>query len=198
MTVGIVASGLRDAIAFFREYPVIAEKAATLAINEAASRTGMVAIRRQMRDEINFPSGYLENKGRLRVARKATRTSLEAIIRGRDRVTSLARFASGQTPENTRGRPIQVQVESKGKGKFIRRGFLIRLKNGNIGLAYRVRPGEQLKGSSAAIELQENVYLLYGPSVEQVFSGVAGDQAPDIANMVERHFLRQFARLARG
>lgn len=196
MSVSIVANGLRDAVNFFRALPAVAEKAAVLALNEAATRGGMTMIRRDMRDQINFPSGYLE-QGRLRVSRKATGSSLEAAIRGRDRATSLARFAAGQRPENTRRRPIQVQVK-KGNSLWMRKAFLVRLKNGNIGLAVRLKPGEQMRNTGAAAPLAPNVFLLYGPSVDQVFRGVAEDRAPDIANLVERNFLRQFARLASG
>lgn len=196
MSVSVVANGLRDAVEFFRALPQVAEKAAVLAINETATRGGISMIRRDMRDQINFPSGYLE-QGRLRVARKAYGSSLEAVIRGRDRATSLARFAAGQRPENTRKRPIQVQVKN-GQSLWMRKAFLVRLNNGNIGLAVRLKPGEQMRNTDAAVALAPNVFLLYGPSVDQVFRGVAEDRAPDIANLVERNFLRQFARLANG
>ena len=76
--------------------------------------------------------------------------------------------------------------------------FLVRLKNNNIGLAVRLKPGEVLQNSEKAVRLDNNVYLLYGPSVDQVFRSVADDKTPKILSDVTAEFLRQFARLSRG
>ena len=56
----------------------------------------------------------------------------------------------------------------------------------------------KLSNSSAAKLLSNNVYLLYGPSVDQVFRSVADDKTPKILSDVTAEFLRQFARLSRG
>jgi len=131
---------------------------------------------------------------------------IEAVIAGRDRPTSLARFAPGaQRPERGQPlRPIIVEVKS-GKRVVLNgprssaRAFLVNLKNGNTGLAVRLPKGETLANSEKAVRLDNNVYLLYGPSVDQVFRGVANDLSPDISAMVSRNFFRQFSRLsARG
>lgn len=180
---------------YFEQLPEIAEHAAVLAINETVSREGMTMIKRDMRDQINFPAGYLET--RLQVSRKAGRGALSAAIRGRDRATSLARFAAGQTPDNTRGRGVRVSVK-KGRTEHLQRAFLVRLRNGNIGLAVRLKDGESIRNTTRAVELQKNVYLLYGPSVDQVFKDVAVDNYDDLLGMVTNKFLRQFARLSRG
>lgn len=196
MTVGIQANALGDLTRYFEALPDVAEQAAALAINQVAERDGLAVIRKDMRAQINFPAGYLEGD-RLRVRQKASRGNLEAIIRGRDRATSLARFAAGQNPGNTKGRGVRVTVKS-GKTRTLPKAFMLRLKNNNLGLAVRLKPGEQLANSQAAVRLAENVYLLYGPSVDQVFRGVAEDRAADLGSMVSRQFLRQFARLTRG
>lgn len=195
MTVSI-SSALGDVRRYFEELPEIATRAATLAVNQVAARDGLSLAKREMRAQIDFPNGYLE-QGRLGVTRKATTVSIEAVITGRDRPTSLARFAAGQTPENTRGRGVRVRVK-KGRTKLLRGAFMVRLKNGNLGVAVRLKPGERLENSQAAKRLSDNVYLLYGPSVEQVFAGVADDALPDINRMLSNQFLRQFARLSRG
>ena len=74
--------------------------------------------------------------------------------------------------------------------------FLVRLKNNNIGLAVRLKPGEVLQNSEKAVRLDNNVYLLYGPSVDQVFRSVADDITPSIQQSVSRQFFRQFTRLS--
>lgn len=198
MSVTITATALGDLQRFFEQLPDIAEQAAVLAINDTVEREGLTGIKRQMRSEVNFPSGYLESGNRLKVTRRATRGRLEAVILGRDRPTSLARFAEGQTPENTRGQGVRVRV-APGKTEKLERAFIVKLNKGQSrGLAVRLRPGEKLKNSRAAVRLADDVYLLYGPSVEQVLRGVADDQVEDILNLVSQKFLRQFGRLARG
>lgn len=196
MSAFIQVSALADLKRYFTQLPDIAEQAAVLAINETASREGLTLIRKDMRDQVNFPSGYLEGD-RLKVTRKAGKGALEAIVRGRDRATSLARFAKGQTPANTRGRGVRVQVKN-GRVQVLRKAFLVPLRNGNTGLAVRLKPGEKIKNSTGSVQMAENLYLLYGPSVDQVFRGVAEDRSGDLMNMVSSKFLRQFARLSRG
>lgn len=196
MSVGIEVHALADVARYFEELPDIAEQAAVLAINDVTEREGLNAIRHEMRGQIDFPKGYLEGE-RLRVVRRASKGSLEAVIRGRDRATSLARFARGQNPSNTRGRGVRVTVKP-GQTRTLKNAFMVKLRNANIGLAVRLKPGETLENSDKAVMLADNVYLLYGPSVDQVFRGVAEDMTPDIANKLSRQFLRQFARLTRG
>lgn len=185
-----VLDGMRN---YFERLPDIAEQAAVMAINDVAERKGMGVIKGDMRDQVNFPPGYIES--RLRVTRRATKGMLEATIRGRDRATSLARFAQGQTPANTRGRGVRVSV-GRGQTTVMRRAFLVNLRNGNTGLAIRLKGGESLRNTQGAVQLEGNVWLLYGPSVDQVFRGVVDDRADDLANMVSREFQRQFIRLS--
>lgn len=193
MTVDVDVSVLQEMQRYFDALPEVAEKAAAMALNDVSGRYAMARLQGQMEAEVNFPNGYL--KSRMSVSKKASRGSLEAIISGRDRPTSLARFAAaGLTPKMTRVGGIRVQVK-RGQTVHMRRAFLVRLRNNNIGLAVRLREGDQLAKSSAAVELGNNVYLLYGPSVDQVMQGVSNDQAPDIANEITNQFLRQFSRL---
>lgn len=192
MSVTILSDALRGLHDYFERLPEVANESAVLAINDVAQRKGMNVLKGDMRDQIDFPPGYIES--RLKVTRRATPNVLEATIRGRDRPTSLARFAQGQTPANTRGRGVRVTVK-RGQTEVMRRAFLVNLRNGNRGLAVRLKPGETLRNTSGAVQLEGNVYLLYGPSVDQVFKGVAEDRADDLAVMVSREFERQFRRL---
>lgn len=198
MTAFIVASGIQQMTQYLEQFPAAMLDAATMAINEVAGGSGLTALRKDMRAQVNFPSGYLESD-RLKMRRRASSGNLEAVISGRDRATSLARFAAGQTPANTRGRGVRVGIKPGRSKNLGKRAFLLTLKNGNRGLAIRLKPGERLKSSGSAIELEQNVYLLYGPSVDQVFRGVAEDNSPLIAEMVTRRFLHHFARaISRG
>lgn len=198
MSVSVIANALGEVADYFEKLPELATQAAALAINTVSQREALPMIRREMRDQLDFPEGYLESKDRLSVVRKATRNTLSATIRGRDRATSLARFRiGGQNPANTRGRGVRLQVK-RGQTRVLRKAFLINLRGGNTGLAVRLKPGESLKNSSGAVELANNVYLLYGPSVDQVFQTVSGDVAPNVLDSVTNEFLRQLARLSSG
>lgn len=195
MSATILSTGLKDALKYFEQLPEVATQAAVLAVNQIAGGSAIVGLKRQMRKEVAFPSGYLED-GRLTVVQKATRNSIEAIIRGRDRPTSLARFATGAPGIRQKG-GVRVIVKP-GQTRTLKSAFLIKLRNGNTGLAVRLKPGDTLQKSTGAVKLANNLYLLYGPSVDQVFNSVAEDQLPIIGENLNQEFLRQFARLARG
>lgn len=173
--------------------------AAARAINKT-SRDGRVIIARDVRDQVNLPASYVSpgNK-RLYVSEQATRGNLEGKITARGRATSLARFVHG-TPR--RGAGVRVEV-APGRSRYMKRAFLIRLPQGNsdvdtkynLGLAIRLRPGETLKNKTEARRIEKGLYLLYGPSVDQIFrardgSGVATDRAPELATKLENEFLR--------
>lgn len=196
MSAVIATKGLNGVAKFFEELPEIATEAAFLAVRDVSEGVGLTHLQREVEAQVNFPKGYVRN-GRLNVKRHANRATLEAVIRGRDRPTSLARFAPGQTPANSRRRGVIVEVHKGVKRNLGKRAFIVNLKNGNIGLAVRLKPGETLRGSEKAVRLENNVYLLYGPSVDQVFRGVAEQEAPLLNSMVQKQFLRQFARLSR-
>lgn len=198
MTVSVIADALSDVASYFEKLPEVATQAAALAINTVSTRQALPMIRREMRDQLSFPEGYLETSDRLAVVRKATRNTLQATIRGRDRATSLARFRTGgQNPANTRGRGVRLQLK-RGQTRILRKAFLINLRGGNTGLAVRLKPGESLQNSTGAVELAANVYLLYGPSVDQVFQTVSGDVAPNLLDQATNEFFRQYARLSNG
>lgn len=155
------------------------------AINKTVDRT-RTAADKDMRSQINFPARYLGD--RLTVTRRASGTSLQAVISGRDRPTSLARFATNRNQKPGKA-GVNVKVDASAT-KRMARAFLIKLRNGNLGLAVRLKPGESLTNSRAAVLMSKGLYLLYGPSVDQVFQSVAEDQEPKAAEYLEREFLR--------
>lgn len=198
----VVATALKDTQRFFEQAPELAEEAAILAINDTVRRDGMALLETEMRKDIDFSRDYLND--RMGVTKLARHGSLEAVISGRDRPTSLARFARGQTPENTRGRRVVLKVKGQGGPVSLDRAFLLRLRNGNVGLAIRLPKGREPDRSYGAVHVpsasrsKSDLWLLYGPSVDQVLRGVANDNADEIIDMVSTKFYRQFGRLARG
>jgi hypothetical protein len=208
MTVTIVSAGSTELQRYLETMPELTARAMRLAINGVTKGKGMSAIKRQMLDEIAFPSGYL-NADRLKVTKLATDTKLESVITGRKRATSLARFVNGTAvPNSKRSDGVTVRVQ-KGRTTYLKNAFLVRLKRGasitednyNVGLAVRLKPGEQLANKRTqhkAWLVPNKVALLYGPSVDQVFAGVIEELRPQIGDDVAAEFHRQFARLSNG
>lgn len=200
----VSSAELEDLASYFETAADAAVPAMRMAINDVASRGGMAMIRQEMTEQIAFPKGYLSGD-RIGVTKRATNANLEAVITGRQRATSLARFSSA-TGVNQRG-GVSVRV-SKGRTTYIRQAWLVRLKKGasldqdnyNIGLAIRVNPGEKVNKRTLHQSwlVKDQVALLYGPSVDQVFSEVSGSVADPIGDMVIDEFYRQFARLTNG
>ncbi len=208
MPVNVLAIGSDELKEYLEQVPEIANNSIRMAINSVAAGKGMTLIKKSMTDEIAFPSGYL-NADRLKLTKRATQTNLEAVITGRKRATSLARFVTGgaMVANSKRGGGVQVRVK-KGKTTYLKNAFLVRLNKGasltednyNIGLAVRLSAGESLSNKRSQHKswlVPGRVALLYGPSVDQVFAEVSETVAPKIGDMVAAEFHRNFARLSK-
>ena len=178
---------LRDVEELKRDVALKAVQAINKTADQARTKSD-----REIRAQVAFPATYLSpSTGRLTVSQRARRGDLEARIKGRHRPTSLARFATKS------GKAVNVEVKP-GLSTFLPRAFLIRLRAGsgitetkfNQGLAIRLKPGETLRNKKQAIRMASGLYLLYGPSVDQVFRDVAVDISPETALRLEQEFLR--------
>ena len=203
MPAKITAVNLDSLADFLDEQPVLARTAAKLSVNDT-TRSSMPRLRKAITDEVAFPPGYL-NEDRFAIRKLATDADLTATISARHRPTSLARFAQGQTVGTARRRRgIRVKV-NPGGAKFLKGAFFVNLRRGgdtadgfNLGLAIRLKPGQTLRNrrkGAAGVQLAEDLYLLYGPSVDQVFSDVSTASSPQIADNLQREFIRQYVRL---
>lgn len=196
MSVTVLADALGGLESYFQRAPEIATTSARIAINSTLDRSGMKRLRTAITDEIRFPVGYVDNT-KLFVSERARDDKLEAKVTGRQRPTSLARFVQGSPMLSKAG--VKVAVKQDGQVKDMDRAFLVSLNNGaSLGLAIRLKDGEilQNKRERPTAQLANNLYLLYGPSVDQVFRTVADEQAPAILEDVQTEFLRQFDRLS--
>lgn len=178
--------------------------AAYQAINQAA-RDARSAAAREITDQVNLPARYVSpGQKRLYVSKKAQTNSLEARITARGRATSLAQFVQGGARRGQEG--VYVEI-APGKARYMKRAFVIPLRRGNqftdtnynLGLAVRLGPGEKLRNKMRARRVESGLYLLYGPSVSQIFrandgSGVAQDMAPEVAKDLTSEFLRLLDR----
>ena len=205
MSVSVTADLFEELADYFERMPQITTEAARIALNDTVRGPGLRMARDAMYDEIAFPAGYL-GPDRLFVSKLASNADLEASITGRDRPTSLARFATNARPGQ---RGVTVEVH-RGNSKVMKKAFVVKLRSGrtmdgktfNVGLAIRLAPGEKLMNKNLPVEayatkLGPNVVLLYGPSVDQVFRSISAEIQPDVADSAANAFLRQFARLSK-
>lgn len=176
------------------------KKAASQAIN-TMTRNNRAKGARKIRDQVNLPASYVAPGGKgLYVSKKASPGNLEGRITARGRPTSLARFLTSAPRIGKAGVVVEV---APGKARFMKRVFPLKLPQGqsdvatkyNLGLAIRLRPGERLSNKTSARRVSKGLYLLYGPSVDQVFrsidgSGVANDLVPEIERDLSDEFLR--------
>jgi hypothetical protein len=166
------------------------------ALNRVAAST-RTAIADRVRAELNFPASFVApSKGRLYQSGFSSPSKLEAEITATGRATSLARFVSGSTRLGQAGVSVQVKT---GSSSTLARAFLMPLNKGlgpqtdgpkNRGLAIRLRKGESLSKTTAAKPLGKNLFLLYGPSVAQVFENNAGsgekmDMTPEVIRRLQ-------------
>lgn len=182
------------------------ETAAQMAINTTLRDKRSDAADR-IRAEVNFSTSYLSpSQKRLYVNKLARRGDLEGSIIARGRPTSLARFVQGSATPGQQGVSVMVKP---GLARFLKKAFLIKLRAGsdietrfNQGLAVRLRPGETLRNKSNVVQMKNGLFLLYGPSVSQVFldnsgDGVAKDLEPSVLDEMEDEFLRQIERIGK-
>ncbi len=203
MAARITSIGIPEIEIYLESRPQIARRAARLAINDTTRRKALPGIRKAIQNEVSFPAGYV-NEQRLAFTKQATDANLSATITARFRPTSLARFAQGQSIEGAR-RAGGVRVRVKGSGTFVKGAFFVRLRQGadtqdgfNLGLAIRLKPGSKLRGrrnGGASVQLAPNLYLLYGPSVDQIAREVYVTETPKIGEELLREFTRQWIRL---
>lgn len=207
--------GIKDFQKYMERNAQVAEKAAALAINDM-TRKVYARSKKKIMSSVNLKASYLDGRDgsepRLKITRFAKPGALSASIVGRNRATSLNRFDAKQlyVPAKNGGRKkagISVRVK---RSRKIPKAFFLNLKagnadGGNIGVAIRVPAGERVKGKKipgkqlGGGSRDQDVYLLYGPSVEQLFRNqVANEGLKYVEDHLDDEFQRQFARLTSG
>jgi len=201
MTYFIEPTGILEFERLIKIMGASVEPSASDAINDTAVFARKIGSQ-QIRRKINFKADYLDG-GRLAVRKHARPDDLEAIVTGRDRPTSLARFSQG-TPHFGRQRtPPRVRVRTASGAKQIRGGFFMRLRRGNavvsaenanIGLAIRLKEGERVRNKNDMVGIGGSLYLLYGPSVGQVYRTVAEDTTDQVTAQLANRFAHYLGR----
>lgn len=182
----VAVEGLEDID--FANVPERVKRFAVAAVNTTARKFRTESSRR-IREQIAFPARYLDSKtdGNLRLARTATVAAMEAVIQGRFEPTQLSRFVKGPKRHGIKGPTVEV---GRGNRERMNRAFLMNLRSGNIGLVVRLRQGEHIENKSRMVSMNNNLYLLYGPSVNQIFRQVSEEVSDDAGAFMEKEFLR--------
>lgn len=179
------------------------DRAARVAINDGARfavRTGT----KDITSQINLTQRYVSGGSapRLGVSRFASNADLEAVVTGRDRPTSLARFSRSAVRFGRQRLSPTVRVNKGAGGSRVRGSFFVKLRRGgnadgdnfNVGLAVRLKPGERIAGKNVMAKPgRSGFYLLYGPSVGQAFRSTAPRAADKVSDRVSNAFARAMA-----
>lgn len=191
---------LLDLENFLKATPDVTKRAVSFAMNDVLGGQGLARFRKAVAAEVQFPAGYVDDK--VNIEQRATPGRLIASVVGRQRPTSLARFATSGVVGGKGG----ITVRVKGGSKLMKEAFLVRLNQGagitddgyNVGLAIRLKPGMTLnkKDTSRMVHLGKDVVLLYGPSVDQILNNeVADAETPEVVDAIATEFFRQYSRL---
>jgi len=180
------------------------DPATRVAINDGAR----FAVREGAKDissELNLSQRYIMGgpAPRLAVRRFASDSNLEAVVTGRDRPTSLARFSRSAVRLGKQRLSPTVKVAAQGGGQRIRGSFFVRLRRGvnfdgenfNVGLAVRLKPGQRIPGkNSMAKPGRSGFYLLYGPSVGQAYRSSSVRTVPAVSKRIGNTLARELTR----
>jgi hypothetical protein len=204
MTFVIDVSPLKSMHQFVTALPERAAQASVLAVS-AALNFGYAESSRQIRSQLNLPQSYIGSAAsgnRLKIKQRPVPGNPLGVIAASPKPVSLARFALDRTLGGRKGVSVQVKP---GSTRRIGSAFLLKLKSGrqisedqfNIGLAIRLKPGQTVFNKKKLRQLSPDdadLYLVYGPSVDQAFKSVRSQVEPQISAYMQKEFLRQFSR----
>lgn len=183
---------LLDLRTYFEAMPERTERAAALAINRVAERQAQTLIKREMLKNIAFKYGYVTKH--IGVGKYASPSNLYAVIEAKDTPTTLFRF-TGMSVAPRGKTKVKVTVGT-GNTKIMDGAFYATLR-GTPQVMLRTKTNAPPRGIArgGGKQIAPHLWLLYAPSVDQVFRTVADDEIPAIENELVYEFRRQFARI---
>lgn len=199
----IQLKGAKEFQQYLRLFPQASRRAVKDTVN-AGTKFAFAESSREMRKQVNLPQSYIGSAAagnRLKIARYATEEVPVGVISARKRPVSLARFALDKMLARRGGVSVVVKP---GSARRMASAFIIKLRAGksvaedqfNLGLAMRIKPGESIRNKRAKpfSTRDPTLFLLYGPSVDQVFQTVRAQVVPKVEDFLGLEYLRQFDR----
>jgi len=172
-----------------------ANKAAVMAVNDTAD-WARTRIKRQMQAEVTLAESAFSNR-QFYVSRRANTADLQAILTASRQPYSLSRFKVGDVGFGPSAGPVKVRIKAGGSTVNLKRAFYVRAPNGAVGIA--VRSKQPLDNSRGARRIKgTDVYVLFGPSPDQLMRRLAPASVPDVENYLNREFSRQIVRVING
>ena len=184
--------GLEDAI---RRQPEIARKAAQFAVNDTIEWS-RVRIKAGILQQVAVPADSI-TPARFGITRRAKPNALEAALSASNQGLGLIRFVT--SPRVARAKSPTVRIKPGGAAVKMERAFLIPTPKapGSFALAVRA-PGGLAKSRAARRIPGSDVYILSGPSPNQLLANIAPTLLPAIQTRLQQEYARQFERLSRG
>lgn len=196
----IAAVDIEGLEGFVRRMPDVARQAQALAISDTAEWARNLA-KREFLASVNLPDDAVIAR-RFRVSQRATVARPESTITADRNPLGLSRFVVGPKKAGTPHPRTQVRVGGSVKTWSQPGGdnyaFLIPTPNGAAGVGLAIRTKEPLRNSRAARKIGRDLYLLYGPSVDQMFGQMIPALIPRVRAKATAEFNRQIERLTRG
>ncbi len=172
-----------------------ATKAAVMAVNDTAE-WARVRIKRQMQSEVQLTESAFANR-QFAVTRRANTAELQATLSASRQPYSLSRFKTGDVGFGPSAGPVKVRIKTGGSTVPLKRAFYLRAPNGAVGIA--VRSKKPLDNSRGARRVRgTDIYVLFGPSPDQLMRRLAPDSVPAVENYLNREFSRQIVRVING
>lgn len=197
----ISSAGIQGLAEFVARTPEVAAEAAKLAVGDAAE-WGRNLSKREMVSAVNLPADALAGR-RFRISQRPTTANPEAVISADNNPLGLSRFVVSQKARGAAHPKVRILVggatksfsDPDIKGSY---SFLIPTPGGADGVGLALRTKEPLRNSSAARKIGRDLYLLSGPSVNQMFGQLMPTIVPRVEAKLQTEFARQYERLIRG
>lgn len=196
----VAAADIKGLATYLQRTPEVAQEAAKLAVSDTAD-WGKNMAARMFTSTVNLPADALAAR-RFRVSQRPTSARPEAIISADNNPLGLSRFVVGAKKPGAPHPRTQVLVGGSVKQWSAPGGdnyaFLIPTPNGAAGVGLAIRTKGALRNSKAARQIGRNLYLLSGPSVNQMFAQLMPAIVPRVEAKLQAEFQRQYSRLIRG
>lgn len=197
----ISSAGIQGLATFVARTPEVAAEAAKLAVGDAAE-WGRNLSKREMVSTVNLPADALAGR-RFRISQRPTTQNPEAVISADNNPLGLSRFVVSQKDKGSAHPKVRILVggatksfsDPGTKGSY---SFLIPTPGGANGVGLALRTKGPLRNSQAARKIGRDLYLLSGPSVNQMFGQLMPTIVPRVEAKLQTEFARQYERLIRG
>jgi hypothetical protein len=192
----VSSTGIRGLEEAIRRFPEDAKQAAKFAVNDTIE-WAKVHIKAGILAQIAVPDDSI-TPARFGISRRASISSLEARLSASNQGLGLIRFVT--SPRFANAKSPTVRVKPRGREEELKRAFLIKTpgaKTASFALDVRA-PGGLAKSRAARRIPGSDVYILSGPSPNQLLANIAPKLLPEIELRLNTQWARQYERLSRG